>query len=110
MVPVLVVVEVGEQGGQVGLAEGPDRHPRLLVVTGGPDAVRVRVRLPGHGGLLVVPAGGPFWARPAQRRVPPSSGKRLILLVAVDRGRAGRRTWLGLAVAVGAALAAPDPG
>jgi hypothetical protein len=32
------------------------------------------------------------------------------VLVTVDRGRAGRRAWLGLAVAVGAALAALDPG
>jgi hypothetical protein len=48
-VVLVVVVVVGEQGGQVGLAEGPDRYPRLLVVTGGPEAVRVKGRLPGHG-------------------------------------------------------------
>jgi transposase len=53
---VLVVVEVGEQGGQVSVAEGTDRHSGLLVVTGGPEAIGAGVGLqrvgPGHGGLL----------------------------------------------------------
>jgi hypothetical protein len=43
-------------------------------------------------------------------RIPPGVGRWLVVLVTVDRGRTGRRAWLGLAVAVGAAVAALDPG
>jgi hypothetical protein len=71
---VLVGDEVGEQGGQVGLAEGTDRHARPLVVTGGPEAVGVRVGLPGHGGLLLVLAGGPLRARPTRLRIALGAG------------------------------------
>ena len=54
-------------GGQVSAAERLDRHARRLVVTRGPEAVRVGVGLgPWHGGLIVVLAGGPLWASPAQ--------------------------------------------
>jgi hypothetical protein len=55
-------------------------------------------------------AGGALWARPARRHIPRGVGWWLVVMVAVDRGRVGRRASLGLAVAVGAALAALDPG
>ena len=54
-------------------------------------------------------AGGPLRARPTRLRVTPGARWWLVLLVKVDRGRAGRGAWLGLAAAVKAALAAPDP-
>jgi len=79
----VVVVEVGEEGGQVGVVERPDRHPGLLVVTGWPEAVRVGVG-PWHGGLLVVLAGGPLRVRPAWGHGPLGAGWWLVLLVAVD--------------------------
>ena len=87
----MVVVEVGEEGGQVGVAERPDRHARRLVVTGGPEAVRVGVGVgPGHGGLLVVLAGGPLRARPALGAARSVRVGALVLLAAVDGCWAGR--------------------
>jgi hypothetical protein len=81
----VVVVEVGEEGGQVGVVERPDRHPGLGVVTGWPEAVRVGVGVgPWHGGLLVVLAGGSLRARPAWGHGPLGAGWCLVLLVAVD--------------------------
>jgi hypothetical protein len=38
---VVVLVEAGEQGGQVGVTQRPDAHARLLVVAGRPVAVGV---------------------------------------------------------------------
>src|SRR5918993_267105 len=108
---VLAVVVLVEEGGEVGVAERPDRHPGLLVVTGGPDAVWVGVGLgPCHGGLLVVLAGGPLGARPEWGHLPPRAGSCLVLLGTVNRRRAGCWRALGLAVAVGAVLAALDSG
>jgi hypothetical protein len=48
---VLVVVEVGEQGGQVGVAKRPDRHAWLLVVARWPSLVGVGLggMMPWHG-------------------------------------------------------------
>jgi hypothetical protein len=58
----------------------------------------------------VLLAGGPLRARPARLPIAPGAGWWLVLLVTVDRERAGRRASLGLAaVAVRVALAAPDP-
>src|SRR5512133_2881415 len=53
-------------------------------------------------------ACGPLRARPTRLRVPPEAGWWLVLLVTVDRERAGRRVSLGLPVALTAALAGPD--
>src|SRR5829696_10413968 len=41
LIVVLVVVEVGEQGLKVAVAEGPDGHARRLLVAGGPQVVGV---------------------------------------------------------------------
>jgi hypothetical protein len=42
------MVEVGEQGLEVAVAEGPDRDPRRLLVAGGPQVIGVRLGI-GHG-------------------------------------------------------------
>jgi len=58
----------------------------------------------------VVLAGGPLRARSAWGQIPSGVGRWLILRVAVSRLPAGFPARLGLAVAVGAVLAAVDPG
>jgi hypothetical protein len=48
----LMMVDVGEQGLEVAVAEGPDRHARRLLVASGPAVVGVGLRGgvgPGHG-------------------------------------------------------------
>ena len=63
----------------------------------------------GHGASLWLP-GGPLRARPAWGHSPLGVGWCLVLLVAVDRLSAGERGSVRLAVAIGAVLAALDPG
>jgi hypothetical protein len=48
VIVVLVMVEVGEQGLEVAVAEGPDGDARRLLVTGGPPVIGIRRGI-GHG-------------------------------------------------------------
>jgi hypothetical protein len=48
LIVVLMMVEVGEQGLEVAVAEGPDRDARRLLVAGGPQVIGVRLGI-GHG-------------------------------------------------------------
>ena len=99
----------GRAGPEVGVAEGPDRHARRLVVTGGPEAVRVGVGLgPGHGwppcGASRRPAPGPAGVLPPARCglvAGPAGGGRL----GAGRDAAPRCGWRSWRCAGG-----PGPG
>jgi hypothetical protein len=103
----VVVVEVGEQGLEVGVAEGPDGHARRLLVAGRPAAVRVRVGRGGVGlgmvGLLELLAGAPLRATPAC--YPLLWGAGLFVLTAVKGSWAG---CCGALLTAGGALALLD--
>jgi hypothetical protein len=102
---VLVLLEVGEQVSQVGVAERPDRHTGLLVVAGRPAAVGIRARR-GHGLASSLLARGALRAGTATTMMRLGSG-RVRQLVA-ERRRAGLGGVL-VAGAVAAALLGVDP-